>query len=544
MSHHEHNAAIRTAPHSAEAEEYLLSCCLLDGSETIARCLDRKLWGSAFYIPANRIIYEHITRLYQKAPPVTIEILAEELRQSGQLEEIGGFAYLMQVSQRVPTTAQTDWFIDRVSDLYVRRQLIRMSAEIAEDCHVNGGGDFSTEELVAKVETSLRSIVKAQEAETPLRPITSFEIQDDNDDAVLLGHRYLCRGHAALLVSGSGMGKSALAYQASIMWSLGKPFMGIRPRRPLISLHIQSEDDDGDIAEVYASVVAGMNLTPDQQELISQRVIIETDDVSRGERFLRKAAKHIARVKPDLVWLNPLQAFMDGDLKDSQAIGQFCREGLNALNHEKRFAWMIVHHTTKPSTAKDVKERNWNEIMYDMAGGADLINYARTILILKATAVEGHFNLLLAKRGKRAGVVEPTESGTWEVTTKIPLRHSRRSMVVGEDNKELPMVFWEPRETDPQDTTPPRAAPNKGGAPSRYLAGEMCYYFPASTAEPDGFNTIYTHAKGICGISKSTFSRLRSQLMEDGLVRMTEDGGYLRTPKGDAAADEFLKARP
>ena len=33
----------RTPPHSIEAEEYLLSCCLLDGSDSIARCLEAKL---------------------------------------------------------------------------------------------------------------------------------------------------------------------------------------------------------------------------------------------------------------------------------------------------------------------------------------------------------------------------------------------------------------------------------------------------------------------------------------------------------------------
>jgi len=33
----------RAPPHSLEAEEYLLGCCLLDGADTIARCLESKL---------------------------------------------------------------------------------------------------------------------------------------------------------------------------------------------------------------------------------------------------------------------------------------------------------------------------------------------------------------------------------------------------------------------------------------------------------------------------------------------------------------------
>ncbi len=46
---------VKLPPHSIEAEEYLLSCCLLDGDETIAKCINAKLPGAAFYSPANRL---------------------------------------------------------------------------------------------------------------------------------------------------------------------------------------------------------------------------------------------------------------------------------------------------------------------------------------------------------------------------------------------------------------------------------------------------------------------------------------------------------
>src|ERR1035437_10064002 len=92
----------RMPPHSIEAEEYLLSCCLLDGSDSIARCLEAKLPSAAFYSPANRLIFEKLCELYQKNPPVDIAVLAEELKTSRQLESIGGFAYLQQSSGRIP----------------------------------------------------------------------------------------------------------------------------------------------------------------------------------------------------------------------------------------------------------------------------------------------------------------------------------------------------------------------------------------------------------------------------------------------------------
>src|SRR5580658_8600931 len=67
----------RAMPHSLEAEEYLLSCCLLDGSDTIARCLEARLPPAAFYLPANSLIYEKLCELYRTRPPVELVVLDE-----------------------------------------------------------------------------------------------------------------------------------------------------------------------------------------------------------------------------------------------------------------------------------------------------------------------------------------------------------------------------------------------------------------------------------------------------------------------------------
>jgi replicative DNA helicase len=130
----------RTVPFSAEAEEYLLSCCLLDGSDTIARCLESKLGPDAFFVPANRIIFEKMCELYQNRPPVELATLAEQLRTEQLLERVGGVAYLAQVTSRIPTTAQAPYFIDRLIELHTLRQLIRLSSEVVEECYSYTGG--------------------------------------------------------------------------------------------------------------------------------------------------------------------------------------------------------------------------------------------------------------------------------------------------------------------------------------------------------------------------------------------------------------------
>ena len=135
-----------------EAEEYLLSCCLLDGGDTIARCLEARLAPEAFYFPPNRIIFEKLCALYQRSPPVGIEMLIEELRTAQQLDAVGGTPYLIQISARIPTTAQAVYFIEKVRELYLLRELIKVTTSTVEQCFAYQGG---LEEFIDQVEQDI-----------------------------------------------------------------------------------------------------------------------------------------------------------------------------------------------------------------------------------------------------------------------------------------------------------------------------------------------------------------------------------------------------
>lgn len=147
----------RTPPHSVEAEEYLLSCCLLDGNDTVARCFEGKLVPGAFYVSANRIIYEKLTDLYNKGAPIDLAVLAEELKTTKQFDEVGGYAYLTQISGRIPTTAQAGYFIEKVRELYLLRELIKVATGAVENCYSYSGG---LEEFIDKVEQDIFKVTQ------------------------------------------------------------------------------------------------------------------------------------------------------------------------------------------------------------------------------------------------------------------------------------------------------------------------------------------------------------------------------------------------
>lgn len=465
------NGTNGTLPHSDESERFLLSCCFLDPAGTMSRCEVAQISPATFYEARRGDVYDCILGVWRRTGAVDIAIVAEELKRTGALERIGGWPFLTEVSSLVPTSIHAASLIEIVKRDALRREIIRLSTRAALEAQT---GD--PVEMLAEMEAGFRRLSIPTAIRAPLQSLTDFTIPVDKDRSILLGHRYLNRGDGMVMVGTSGIGKSSMSIQMAVAWALGRPAVGIPSNGPLRSLIIQSEDSDGDIAEMWASLSHVLKLPADLAAEIRDRVKIVNERVLRGDRFISSLAKLVELHQPDLVWINPLQAFIDGDVTDSQDLGRFLREGLNGLNNG-RFGYVLVHHTTKPATGKDKAERLWHEVMYDMAGGAEIINWARAIISLRPAAEEGDFNLILAKRGRRAGVTRQVEQGAGfreEVVTTVPLKHAQGKIEIPGRARPLPIIYWEERAPDvrPETGNPP------GGRPSKHSFDDYRNIFP------------------------------------------------------------------
>ena len=86
------NSSIQTQPHNRQAEEAVLGSVLINPESyyDVGQILD----ADNFYIIRNRWIWEVFTYLHENRIPIDNLTLTEELDSRGQLEEIGGQAYL------------------------------------------------------------------------------------------------------------------------------------------------------------------------------------------------------------------------------------------------------------------------------------------------------------------------------------------------------------------------------------------------------------------------------------------------------------------
>ena len=69
-----------------------MSCCLLDGADVVSRCLEARIRPESFYDPKHGIIFDCLLALYNRQAPIEVSVVAEELKTTRQLDQIGGYA--------------------------------------------------------------------------------------------------------------------------------------------------------------------------------------------------------------------------------------------------------------------------------------------------------------------------------------------------------------------------------------------------------------------------------------------------------------------
>ena len=120
----------KVPPHDIEAEQAVIGSMLTDKDAVILAI--EKLKPDAFYREDNKLIYSAILNLYNRAEPIDVITLKAELQTNGDLEKVGGLEYLVELPEKVPTTANVEKYIKIVDEKYVLRNLIKTANEIIE----------------------------------------------------------------------------------------------------------------------------------------------------------------------------------------------------------------------------------------------------------------------------------------------------------------------------------------------------------------------------------------------------------------------------
>jgi len=115
-------------PQNLEAEESILGGLLLD-PDAISRVADI-LQPEAFYLSAHREIYRTALMLHGQGKPTDLTAMSAWLSDTNSLEKVGGTNRLIELVERVTSTASIEQLAKLVMDKYLRRQLIRSGNDV------------------------------------------------------------------------------------------------------------------------------------------------------------------------------------------------------------------------------------------------------------------------------------------------------------------------------------------------------------------------------------------------------------------------------
>jgi replicative DNA helicase len=149
--------AERQAPWAPEAEISVLGGMLID-ADAVAKAME-SVDDSMFYREANRRLYRAMRRLFERGEAIDPVTLTEELRGTGELDSVGGPAYLAELMEAVPTAANIEYHARIVKDKALLRRLIEASTDTVRDAF-EASGD-SVEDAIDRAEQRIFQISQA-----------------------------------------------------------------------------------------------------------------------------------------------------------------------------------------------------------------------------------------------------------------------------------------------------------------------------------------------------------------------------------------------
>ncbi|MCX6085419.1 MAG: hypothetical protein NTX94_03140, partial [Caldiserica bacterium] len=117
-------------PYDMGAEQSLLGSFIVSNT-TIDEVMDY-LKPDDFYFDEHVTICESIFRLRTLNKPVDIVVLSNDIKSHGDLDRIGGVAYLAKLAELVPTTENVKYYGEIIKESSVKRSIIRAGRDIYE----------------------------------------------------------------------------------------------------------------------------------------------------------------------------------------------------------------------------------------------------------------------------------------------------------------------------------------------------------------------------------------------------------------------------
>ena len=173
-------------PQAVEIEEVVLGALMIE-KDALTAVVDI-LRTDSFYRDAHQRIYKAILAIFAKSEPIDILTVTQQLRQSGELEFVGGASYLARLTSKVNSAANIEFHSRIISQSAIKRNLISVANSILRDAYEDTSDVFN---LLDKTEQAFFDISEQNikknymDASAIMRAtIEELESKKDNKDGL------------------------------------------------------------------------------------------------------------------------------------------------------------------------------------------------------------------------------------------------------------------------------------------------------------------------------------------------------------------------
>ncbi len=358
--------AVRIPPNNLDAETSVLGSILLDNDSY--NQLEGQVRPEMFYKEANRKIFAAMEDLISRGAPVDTVTIVEELRTRNQIDEVGGVAYIVGLSDAVPTSVYASFYGQIVQEKASLRNLISASSKIMQLAFDEAA---PVDELMERAE-KLISNAKANTSHGPSTGLTFFtgDCAPEPQPVPWIIPGLIARGVPLIVFGQPGSKKTMHTAHLTACLCLGRDFLEFGKPSACRVLYLDFDVGWTWSADVFRAAFRGLGieglpesfayyspLDGDGSEAIALEKI--------GARILKAVRAHRA----DVVIVDSLQQAMTGDQNSNQDVSLALRQGLNAARASGA-AVIVLDHASKaarnsssvPTPSGGQQKRAWARV--------------------------------------------------------------------------------------------------------------------------------------------------------------------------------------
>ena len=150
-------SGVKQTPFSHEAEQSVIGGLLLDQNawDDVSAIISPE----DFHSKIHRTIFDAVKSIIQSGKTLDLIVLQETLEETGKLEIVGGFAYLVEIVRVVPSAANITAYAKLVKERSLTRSMIAIGNEMVEAGYNTQGKPVS--EIVDSYQTKLDALIES-----------------------------------------------------------------------------------------------------------------------------------------------------------------------------------------------------------------------------------------------------------------------------------------------------------------------------------------------------------------------------------------------